>query len=563
MKLQYWLEILLTFKIKGANAMKKVVYLLVFCSLAFFVNSAYALEKDDRIMKKGARPMGMGGAFVAIADDENAAFYNPAGITQRKSSLLSILGFGAAINSQTIKLTSDVIDLFSDSNKSGSNGGMSIEDLKKAKNVISDKDIDMTITSPFLALFYLSKPIEIGSKNNTLSFGFGEFSSVDIGANIAVKIPSYVFDLAQIAEKDPSSITINDVVGVLPTDILEDFGSNLTPQELADLLQRIANGDTSAANTIYDSLDQNAKDLIDDLQNGNKSLEDVIQEIEQKFPTIQDKLLGSAGANGIVNTYGNFIIDAPIAYRFKSLEAINLPGELSVGMNLKYIYRIKVKKLIALTVDDVGAIEDSFDTLDLSGVSGSGFGLDLGTIYHFTPQWNFGLQIADLFTRINYNSVIFKYPKDADDERFLSSAYIAPQFNIGVAWTPSKIYMGKDKYVDSRNRLTLAADIRDIFGSYDKSFANKFHVGAEYRFSPFAIRLGLNKFRFSAGLGIETNAFQLSYAFYGDESYLSKALGDDKTVYYHEFIISLKFGHHRGRPFGNDLDTNSTQEVNK
>lgn len=29
----------------------------------------------------GARPLGMGGAFVALADDENAAFYNPAGLS--------------------------------------------------------------------------------------------------------------------------------------------------------------------------------------------------------------------------------------------------------------------------------------------------------------------------------------------------------------------------------------------------------------------------------------------------------------------------------------------------
>ena len=30
----------------------------------------------------GARPVGMGGFFTAIADDSNAALYNPAGIVQ-------------------------------------------------------------------------------------------------------------------------------------------------------------------------------------------------------------------------------------------------------------------------------------------------------------------------------------------------------------------------------------------------------------------------------------------------------------------------------------------------
>lgn len=39
----------------------------------------------------GARPAGMGGAFVALADDENAVFYNPAGLAFRESSALTSL----------------------------------------------------------------------------------------------------------------------------------------------------------------------------------------------------------------------------------------------------------------------------------------------------------------------------------------------------------------------------------------------------------------------------------------------------------------------------------------
>jgi hypothetical protein len=196
----------------------------------------------------------------------------------------------------------------------------------------------------------------------------------------------------------------------------------------------------------------------------------------------------------------------------------------------------------------MGSLEKNFDAIDLAIVNGSGFGIDLGTIYHFNSQWNFGLQVSDIFTRINYDKVIVKYSLQNDD--WAQTAYIAPQVNAGAAWMPETILGFKTK-----NRWTFAADIRDIFGAYESAgFANKFHIGSEFRFSPFALRLGLNKFYPSFGFGIEFDTFQLGYCFYGDESYLAKAFGKDKTVYYHEISISLKLGHHKGKPFGNDID---------
>ena len=45
---------------------------IVFLLLAFTCQSAFAFY--------GARPMGMGGAFTAVADDANAPYWNPAGL---------------------------------------------------------------------------------------------------------------------------------------------------------------------------------------------------------------------------------------------------------------------------------------------------------------------------------------------------------------------------------------------------------------------------------------------------------------------------------------------------
>lgn len=44
------------------------------------------LMSSTALADVGARPMGMGGAFVAVADDANATFWNPAGLTNLKAA---------------------------------------------------------------------------------------------------------------------------------------------------------------------------------------------------------------------------------------------------------------------------------------------------------------------------------------------------------------------------------------------------------------------------------------------------------------------------------------------
>lgn len=56
--------------------MKKI--LLTIVASLLFTATLYAQEYD--MIYRGPRPMGMGGAFTAVSDDENAIFYNPAGL---------------------------------------------------------------------------------------------------------------------------------------------------------------------------------------------------------------------------------------------------------------------------------------------------------------------------------------------------------------------------------------------------------------------------------------------------------------------------------------------------
>lgn len=66
--------------------MKKITFLII----VFYSSIANA---EIPFFFEGTRPMGMGGAFTAVADDENAILYNPAGLAKVKESTITISGF--------------------------------------------------------------------------------------------------------------------------------------------------------------------------------------------------------------------------------------------------------------------------------------------------------------------------------------------------------------------------------------------------------------------------------------------------------------------------------------
>ena len=56
----------------------------VFLVITLLVFPMLVQAEEIPLFYKGIRPLGMGGAFTAVADDENAIFYNPAGLLQEK-----------------------------------------------------------------------------------------------------------------------------------------------------------------------------------------------------------------------------------------------------------------------------------------------------------------------------------------------------------------------------------------------------------------------------------------------------------------------------------------------
>jgi len=82
-----------------------------FFFLAFIAVSVPASALEFDFFYRGIRPLGMGDAFTAIANDENAAFYNPAGLDSVKKGRIEPFPVTVEYASNTPKLMNDMSDI--------------------------------------------------------------------------------------------------------------------------------------------------------------------------------------------------------------------------------------------------------------------------------------------------------------------------------------------------------------------------------------------------------------------------------------------------------------------
>jgi hypothetical protein len=251
----------------------------------------------------------------------------------------------------------------------------------------------------------------------------------------------------------------------------------------------------------------------------------------------------------------------PVAFKINSLEAIEMPGSLSVGVNFKHMYRFK------LVADNISPAEmmissnsetSSDRMLDYKPVilDGTSFGIDFGAIYHLNPSLNFGINIADIYnSEINYKASkllnLFELSEFFEPSPISNyTAQIKSECNIGVSYYPEKIYYWPGKYWDTNNRLVFAFDLTDI-ANFDKPFSKmlpkKIHIGAEYKYDPFVIRADFNSGYPTIGCAIGTNVVQFEYAFYGQEQGIQAGQSPE---WFHRIKLSIKLGHRKGKLYG-------------
>ena len=71
-------------------------------------------DEEPLFLFRGARPLGLGNAFEAIADDINALHYNPAGIAQIDKTLFQFLAVRVRVTEDLADEANTIYDFISD-----------------------------------------------------------------------------------------------------------------------------------------------------------------------------------------------------------------------------------------------------------------------------------------------------------------------------------------------------------------------------------------------------------------------------------------------------------------
>ena len=94
----------------STSFLKIGIIILTVVGLIVFGSEYNIIAKEYPTFFRGVRPLGMGGAFTAVADDENAIFYNPAGISKTQTFQIGLINPLIEVSKNTIDLYSDIQD---------------------------------------------------------------------------------------------------------------------------------------------------------------------------------------------------------------------------------------------------------------------------------------------------------------------------------------------------------------------------------------------------------------------------------------------------------------------
>jgi len=138
--------------------MKNILLIIVLFIAMITAGTAFAAFDDIGV---GARPLGMGGAFVAVADDSNASAYNPAGLGYAKKPEVGYTFFWLFSGVVNYNHAGIIVPL-----SSVGGFGISFDMLKDESSIYSEKTLVLSYSKRLI------EAISLGANVKMLSTGY-------------------------------------------------------------------------------------------------------------------------------------------------------------------------------------------------------------------------------------------------------------------------------------------------------------------------------------------------------------------------------------------------------
>lgn len=379
----------------------------------------------------GSRPLGMGGAFVAVAEDSLAQYWNPAGIARQKKFDVEIpVGLRGEFTGGILKdvnTVGELADKFSKVQEAQKNGGAidvdkmasvfqtvaTLDSLNKpGKGVLVDIDGGLNLRIMRLA-FSVNNFTSVGVTPfvDTTKLGFGSASGlqgVKFTDGGTVSAAEQTDPPRLIAERNKIQTVISDVRPTLAQAGIA-IDATISDQELANALinkainANISDADITSAVNKIDANKEPVKTLLKNIASGDSY----------------------SNNESNVTLRGISLTEAAVGYAHRFfVEDLYLGGNLKALVGIVGFFKEEFLKKKVSGRDTVADFDNNTKQTIQPGV-------DLGLLYDKREKYRFKFGVVGR----NLNSPEFDQPAAATGERKFR---VQPQARAGIALYPFK-----------------------------------------------------------------------------------------------------------------------------
>ena len=489
---------------------------------------APALARSEEWGFVGARYQGMGGAGVAVVDDEHAAYWNPGALAFTKSYGVAVpVGAQAAATGSTLA-DIDRVARFLDGLATGEFDQLLAD--AQAGNTLSSSQL-ATAVGIAVRLPGLGESGEglVGNVNASLLLRYGRFAVSGVGLAYFAADP--VFDRDNLSFSSLNGANAADAL-VDPTTAMDRFAPGSEP----GLVARLEALFVQAAST---SPNLQAEELVFQAQQAGANVDD---------PGVADNILALANAT-IGSTAGTFDANQSGAFvRGLAVEEIGfgyghafLGERVGIGGNVKYMVGTTFNRFVRY--DDVNSGSDLISDIGdarrrETTQTGS---LDLGLLVKPWEWLRFGL------TARNVTGPEFDLARDPAGPGGKSKIVLDPQVRVGAAlWILPNWVLAID--------ADLTTNESELLDGFESRFVS---VGTEFKIPIWKIGLALrggtylntaadelDEIALTGGLGVHVFDFNLDVAVGGSpKTERVEAANDRKIPSRLNFSAMLSFRH--------------------